>query len=128
MKWRLVSIGESSGLIFFYYCSRNFSRNWRVRGCSGSVNNVFAVFCSIIRFWFIKIVRFVIFRVKFISCVIIIIVRFFCVSWRMVFRILFISFGFSVDVGSLNKIILGRIVSVRVIVIRCCWSLDKRRG
>lgn len=128
MKWCFVLIGELLGLIFFYYCSRNFLRNWWVWGCWGLVNNVFVVFCLIICFWFIKIVWFVIFWVKFILCVIIIIVCFFCVSWWMVFRILFISFGFSVDVGLLNKIILGCIVSVCVIVICCCWLLDKWCG
>lgn len=50
------------------------------------------------------------------------------VSFIITFSISLIIFGFSVDVGSLNSIVIGFIYNARAIVIRCCWSSESCVG
>lgn len=85
-------------------------------------------FCLIIFFLFINIMWLEILWVKFILCVIMIIVIFFLVILWIIDSILFISLGFKVDVGLLNKMILGFKVSVLVMFICCCWFFDNWFG
>lgn len=71
------------------------------------VKILFGVFILIILFWFINIIWFVIFLVKFILCVIIIMCIFSFIKDFIVSNIFLIIFGLSVEVGLLNKMILG---------------------
>lgn len=106
--------------IIFKKCFNFFVFGW--------LNIFFGVFCFLIMFLWINIMLLDIFLVKCILCVIMIIVMFLLVKFLIIFKILFISLGLSVDVGLLNNIILGFIVSVFVIVICCCWLFDNVCG
>lgn len=97
-------------------CCKNFCKCW----FGGFLINICGLLFFVIWFLLIKISCEVIFLVKLILWVMIIIVIFFLVRFCIIFSILWCSFGLRVEVGLLNSIIFGFIVSVWVIVICCC--------